>query len=47
MRFFIARHRVRPEDFTRERQLTFPVVMLILQKTVKSLQNHLAEFWRS
>ena len=28
-----------------QRQLTFPVVMLfILQKTVKSLQNHLAEF---
>lgn len=42
---FIARHRVRPEDFTRERQLTFPVVMLFtLQKTVKSLQRHLHEF---
>jgi hypothetical protein len=23
---FIERHRTRPEDFTRERQLTFPVV---------------------
>ena len=43
---FIARHRVRPQDFTRLRQLTFPVVMLlILQKTVKSLQQHLHEFW--
>ena len=42
---FIARHRVRPEDFTRQRQLTFPVVMLfILQKTVKSIQRHLHEF---
>lgn len=43
---FLARHRVRPEDFTRHRQLTFPVVMLfILQKTVKSIQRHLHEFF--
>ena len=42
---FIARHRVRPEDFTRHRQLTFPIVMLFtLQKTVKSIQRHLHEF---
>jgi hypothetical protein len=42
---FTARHRVRPEDFTRQRQLTFPVVMLfVLQKTVKSIQRHLHEF---
>jgi hypothetical protein len=42
---FSGRHRVRPEDFTRERQLTFPVVMLfVLQKTVKSIQRHLHEF---
>src|SRR5665647_1551601 len=42
---FCARHRVRPKDFTRQRQLTFPVVMLfILQKTVKSIQRHLNEF---
>src|SRR6266446_4962387 len=42
---FVARHRVRPQDFTRHRQLTFPVVMLfILQKTMKSLQRHLHEF---
>ena len=37
---FLARHRVRPQDFTRNRQLTFPVLMLfILQKTVKSIQR--------
>jgi|SRR5208283_2651786 len=42
---FRARHRVRPEDFTRDRLLPFPVVMLIvLQKTVKSVQRHLSEF---
>lgn len=42
---FRAHHRVRPEDFTRQRQLTFPVVMLfILQKTAKSIQRHLHEF---
>jgi hypothetical protein len=42
---FLARHRVRPQDFTRERQLTFPVLMLfILQKTVKSIQRHLQDF---
>jgi len=42
---FVARHRLRPQDFTRQRQLTFPVVMLfVLQKTVKSIQRHLHEF---
>jgi hypothetical protein len=42
---FVARHRVRSEDFTRQRQLTFPLVMLfVLQKTVKSIQRHLHEF---
>jgi hypothetical protein len=42
---FLASHRVRPEDFTRQRQLTFPVLMLfILQKTIKSIQRHLHEF---
>jgi len=42
---FLARHRVRPQDFTRQRQLTFPVLMLlILQKTIKSIQRHLHEF---
>jgi hypothetical protein len=42
---FIARHRVSPKAFTRERQLTFPLVMLFtLQKTAKSLQRHLHDF---
>lgn len=42
---FQARHRVRAQDFTRDCQLTFPILMLfILQKTVKSLQRHLHEF---
>src|SRR5882672_2095377 len=42
---FSARHRVRPQDFTRQRQLTFPVLMLfVLQQTVKSIQRHLHEF---
>jgi hypothetical protein len=42
---FCSRHRVRPEDFTRQRQLTFPVLMLfIFQKTVMSIQRHLQEF---
>jgi hypothetical protein len=42
---FIQRHRLRDGDFTRERQLTFPVVMLfILQKTARSIQRHLHEF---
>jgi hypothetical protein len=41
---FLARHRVRPQDFTRHCQLTFTVVVLfIIQKTVKSLQRHLHE----
>jgi hypothetical protein len=42
---FVSRHRVRPKDFTRQRQLTFPVVMLfVLQKTIKSIQRHLHDF---
>ncbi len=42
---FLARHRVRPQDFTRRRQLTFPLLMLfILQQTIKSIQRHLSEF---
>lgn len=44
---FAARHRFRPQDFTRHRQLTFPFVMLfILQKTAKSVQRHLHELLR-
>jgi len=43
---FCARHRVRTADFTRERLLTFPVVMLLLlQKTSKSVQRHLHSFF--
>lgn len=42
---FLARHRVRPQDFTRQRQLTFPRLLLfVLQQTVKSIQRHLHEF---
>lgn len=42
---FLARHRVRPQDFTRQRQLTFPLLMLfVLQQTIKSIQRHLSEF---
>src|SRR5258708_12485290 len=41
-----ARHRRRPTDFTRERRLTFPVLMLwLLQKSLKSLQAHPHEFF--
>ena len=42
---FLARHRVRSQDFTRQRQLTFPLLMLfLLQQTIKSIQRHLHEF---
>jgi hypothetical protein len=42
---FWARHRRRPADFTRECVLTFPVLMLLLlQKSLQSLQNHVHEF---
>src|SRR5258708_5346414 len=37
---FLARHRVRPQDFTPERQLTFPLLVLfVVQKTVKAIQR--------
>ena len=40
------RHRRRPEDFSRECVLTFPVLMLfLLQKSLKSLQVRLHEFF--
>jgi hypothetical protein len=43
---FIARHRVRPADFTRQRALPFDRLMIfLLQKTTKSIQRHLHEFW--
>jgi hypothetical protein len=42
-----ARHRKRPKDFSRECQLTFPSLMiLLLQKSLKSLQARLHEFVR-
>lgn len=42
---FWSRHRRRASDFTRECVLTFPVLMLLLlQKSLKSLQAHLQEF---
>jgi len=42
---FLSRHRRQSQDFTRKRCLTFPIVMLlILQKSVKSIQRHLHEF---
>jgi hypothetical protein len=42
---FLARHRVGPEDFTRQRQLTFPLLMLfVLPQTIKSIPRHLHEF---
>ena len=43
---FCARHRRRAKDFTRQRVLTFPIVMLfLLQKTSKSVQRHLHAFF--
>jgi len=40
-----ARHRRRPTDFTRQWVLSFPVLLLLLlQKSLKSLQAHLHEF---
>ena len=42
---FLIRHRRDPKAFTRQRTLSFPVVVLcLLQKSVKSLQLHLHEF---
>ena len=43
---FCARHRRATSDFTRQRLLTFPIVMLLLlQKTTKSVQRHLHSFF--
>ena len=42
---FWSRHRRRARDFTRECVLTFPVLLLLLlQKSLKSLQTHMHEF---
>jgi hypothetical protein len=44
---FKERHRSHAKAFTRRRLLTFPVVMLfILQKTARSVQRHLHEFFQ-
>jgi hypothetical protein len=44
--FFKETHKLTNSAFTRERKLTFnSVIMLILQKSVKSLQNRLNEFF--
>lgn len=44
---FCARHRQDKKCFTRERVLTFPVVMLLLlQKSTKAVQRHLNAFFR-
>ena len=43
---FWSRHRRHARDFTRECVLTFPVLMLLLlQKSLKSLQAHVHEFF--
>lgn len=43
---FLERHRFAPKDFTRRRKLPFSsVVLLVLQKSLKSLQLHLHEFF--
>lgn len=45
---FPAKHRVNEKAFTRKRALTFVrVMLLVLQKTLKSLQLHLHEFFRA
>ena len=42
-----SRHRRRPQDFSRECRLTFPVLMMVLlQKSLKSLQARLHEMLR-
>lgn len=44
---FIDKHRNRPTDFTRRRKLPFSNVMvLLLQKTVRSIQLHLHDFFK-
>jgi hypothetical protein len=43
---FVARHRAHEKAFTRKRSLTFDrVMLLVLQKTLKSTQLHLQEFF--
>jgi len=46
-RFFWRASSPSPSDFTRERLLTFPVVLLfVLQKTTKSIQRHAHAFFQ-
>src|SRR5580704_5174997 len=43
---FCVRHRSEPRHFTRRRRLTFmKVLVLAMQKTVRSVQLHLHEFF--
>ena len=43
---FCAQHRMRAQDFTRRRHLTFSTVMtMVLQKTIRSIQLHLNDFF--
>lgn len=45
---FWQRHRRSESDFTRERVLTFPIIMLLLlQKTSRSIQRHLQSFFHA
>jgi hypothetical protein len=47
-RRFWQRHRRCEGDFTRERVLTFPIIMLLLlQKTSRSIQRHLQSFFQA
>src|ERR1043165_7389649 len=44
---FCRQHRRTEKDFTRDRLLTFPiVVLLLLQKTTRSIQRHTHDFFR-
>lgn len=43
---FVARHRQRPQAFTRQRSLSFQnLMLLLLQKTLKAVQLHLHEYF--
>jgi hypothetical protein len=44
---FLNNHRAHPKDFSRQRMLSFSrVVVIVLQKTVRSIQLHLHDFFR-
>jgi hypothetical protein len=43
---FCARHKRRPQDFTRQRHFGFMrTVVFLMQKTLRSVQLHLHEFF--